>query len=314
MMHAPDPDDAIARSGLRIVLGLMPGLGNSFWNVIINSIEDVLIRAGYGVIFGDTREDPVREAHYERLLRSGHVDGLILFNARPSLGPRLLDIGLPTTVVFSDIPDLDRVPVFGVDNREAAATMVEYLLSLGHRRIAHISGPEDNIDAQGRLRGYCDALGAAGIAFDPGIVWRGSYNFVAGAKAAQRYLALSADRPTAIFAVSDEVAIGCISALREAGVDVPGAVSVAGFDGVDYSAMYEPPLTTMLQPRAELGRLAAEDLVRQLDGEPARPGETRLPCKLVIRQSVGPVGRDGSGSRQRAGGGGAQAGKTVAFR
>jgi LacI family repressor for deo operon, udp, cdd, tsx, nupC, and nupG len=313
MMHAPDPEDAIARSGLRIVLGLVPGLGNSFWNVIINAIEDVLIRAGYGVIFGDTRGDPVREAHYERLLRSGHVDGLILFNPRPSSAPRLFEIGLPTTVVFSDMPDLDRIPVFGVDNREAAATMVEYLVSLGHRRIAHIAGPDDNLDAQARLRGYGDALVAAGIAVDPGLIWRGGYSFVAGAKAAQRYLALSDDRPTAIFAASDEIAIGCISALREAGMVVPDGVSVAGFDGIDYSAMYEPPLTTMLQPRAELGRLAAEELVRQLGGAPARPGETRLPCKLVIRQSVAPVGRDGNASRRRTGGGGAQVGKTIAF-
>jgi len=311
-MHAPDPGDTAPRSGLRIVLGLMPGLGNSFWNVIINAVEDVLIRAGYGVIFGDTRKDPVREAHYERLVRSGHVDGLLLFNASPSLGLRLLDVGLPATVIFGDIPDLDRAPVFGIDNREAAATMVGYMTGLGHRRIAHIAGPEDNLDAQARLRGYCDALGAAGIAYDPGIVWRGGYSFVSGAKAVQRWLALSGDRPTAIFAASDEIAIGCISALREAGVDVPGGVSVAGFDGIDYSAMYEPPLTTMLQPRAELGRLAAEDLVRQLGGEPARPGETLLPCKLVIRQSVGPVGRDGHGSRSS--GGGAQPGRTAAFR
>jgi LacI family repressor for deo operon, udp, cdd, tsx, nupC, and nupG len=314
MMHAPDPDDAIVRSGMRFVLGLMPGLGNSFWNVIINAIEDVLVRAGYGVVFGDTRQDPVREAHYERLLRSGHVDGLILFNAAPSLGPRLLDLGLPSAVVFSDMPDLDRVPVFGVDNRESAAIMVEYLVGLGHRRIAHIAGPEGNLDAQARLRGYGDALSTAGIAHDPAIVWRGAFNFVAGAKAARRWLALAEDRPTAIFAASDEIAIGCISALREAGVDVPGVVSVAGFDGIDYSAMYEPPLTTMLQPRAELGRLAAEDLLRQLAGEPARPGETRLPCKLVIRQSVGPVCRDGDGPKGRPEGGGAHLGKTAAFR
>lgn len=314
MTETTAAEDGVAARGLRFVLGLMPGLGNSFWNVIINAIEDVLIRAGYGVIFGDTRFDPVREAHYERLLRSGRIEGLILFNARSNWAPRLLEIGLPIVVVYSDMPGLDRVPAFGIANREAAATMVEYLVGRGHRRIAHIAGPEDNLDAQERLRGYGDGLAAAGIAPDPELIWRGGYSFVAGAKAAQRCLALSNNRPTAIFAASDEMAIGCISALREAGVAVPGGVSVAGFDGIDYSAMYEPPLTTMLQPRAELGRLAAEQLVRQLEGGPAQPGNTRLPCKLVIRQSVGPVGRDGNGPRRPTGGSGAQLGKTTVLR
>jgi LacI family repressor for deo operon, udp, cdd, tsx, nupC, and nupG len=120
-----------------------------------------------------------------------------------------------------------------------------------------------------------------------------------GARATQRFLALTrAERPTAIFAASDEMAIGCVSALRENGIAVPEAVSVAGFDGIDYSAMYEPPLTTMLQPRSELGRLAAEELVRQLSGQPAQRGRVRLPCKLVVRQSVAPAGREASPLRQ----------------
>lgn len=305
-------DRAIAAYGPRFVLGMVSGLGNSFWNVIFNAIEDVLVRAGYGVIFGDTRFDPVRESHYERLVRSGQIGGLILFNARSDVAPRFLDSGLPAVAAYSDMTDVDRVPTFGLANREAAATMVEYLVGLGHRRIAHIAGPENNLDAQERLRGYCDALAAAGIAHDPGLVWRGAYSFVAGARAAQRCLALADKRPTAVFAASDEMAIGCISALREAGVSVPGSVSVAGFDGVEFSAMYEPPLTTMLQPRAEIGRLAAEELVRQLGGAPARPGMTRLPCKLVIRQSVAPLGRDPGGQRWQAGGGGAIPGKTIA--
>ena len=315
MIAASDSGNDLPRDAIRIVLGLVPGLGNSFWNVIFNAIEDVLIRAGYGVIFGDTRYDPVREAHYERLLRAGHVDGLILFNARTSTAPRLIALGLPTVVVYSDTPDLDGVPSFGIANREAAAAMVEHLIGLGHRRIAHLAGPEDNNDAEERRRGYADALAAAGIPLDPDLVWRGGYSFVAGAKAAQRYFALSDGRPTAIFAASDEMAIGCISALREGGIAVPGGVSVAGFDGIEYSAMYEPALTTMLQPRGELGRLAAEDLVRQLGGvRGARARTTRLPCKLVVRQSVGPVGREPTPPGRRAVDAGERRGKSTASR
>ncbi len=142
-----------------------------------------------------------------------------------------------------------------------------------------------------------------------------SYSFVAGARAAQRYLALSDGRPTAIFAASDEMAIGCISALRESNIAVPGDVSVAGFDGIEYSAMYEPALTTMLQPRGELGRLAAEDLVRQLGGVRATRGRaTRLPCQLVIRQSVGPVRREPAPPQRRSGDANERRGKTTAPR
>jgi LacI family repressor for deo operon, udp, cdd, tsx, nupC, and nupG len=278
------------RNPSNIVLCLIPGLGNSFWNVIINAIEDVLIRAGSGVIFGDTRSDPVREAHYERLIRAGHADGLILCNARPPPPAfTLLDTGIPATLIYSDLGDTDRFPTFGVASREAARMMIEHLIGLGHRRIAHIAGPDGNVDAQERVRGYSDALAAADIALDRELIIPGGFTFVAGAKAAQRFLAL-APRPTAIFAASDEMAIGCIAGLKEAGIAVPADVSVAGFDGIDYSAMFDPALTTMLQPRAELGRLAAESLLRQLAGAPAEAKRVRLPCKLLIRESVAPVG------------------------
>lgn len=299
MSGPPSHQRAQSADGGRIILVLVPGLGNSFWNVIINAIEDVAIRAGYGVIFGDTRHDPAREAHYRRLLEAGPAEGLVLFNARPVSAPLLIGVGRPTVVVYSDIPDLDGVPIFGAVNREAASTMVEYLIGLGHRRIAHIAGPDESLDAVERRRGYADALAAAGIPFDPALVWPGAYSFVGGARAAQRYLGVP-DQPTAIFAGSDEMAIGCISVLRENGLAVPDDVSVAGFDGTEYSAMFEPALTTMLQPRAELGRLAAEELVRRLRGDAGMAnGKTLLPCRLVIRESVGPIPRKGEGGHRR---------------
>ena len=108
-----------------------------------------------------------------------------------------------------------------------------------------------------------------------------------GVTGAGRFLALR-DKPTAIFAASDEAAVGCIKALKDGGYAVPRDVSVAGFDGIDYSALYEPALTTVLQPRAELGRCAAENLVRRMDrnAAPEPPKRTRLQCTLVVRDSV----------------------------
>lgn len=274
----------------KIVLALLPGLGNSFWNVIINAVEEVLTRAGYGVIFGDTRNDPAREAHYDRLIRAGQVDGVLLFTGRlPLVGPVLAEMAIPMAMVCNDIPDAKGIPVFEIANRDSARAMVEYLIGVGHRRIAHITGPDINVEAGERQRGYADALAAAGIRFDPDLVWPGAFNFMAGTEGAQRYLD-AAERPTAIFAASDEIAIGCIKTLKDAGVRVPEDVSVAGFDGIEYSAMYDPALTTMLQPRAELGRLAAENMVRRMAGEDEPAKRTRLSCTLVIRESVAPLG------------------------
>jgi LacI family repressor for deo operon, udp, cdd, tsx, nupC, and nupG len=272
----------------KMVLALLPGLGNSFWNVIINAVEEVLTKAGYGVIFGDTRNDPWRENHYDQLVRGGQVDGVLLFTGRlPREGFALIDQSIPITLVCNEVPGLEDLPLFEINNRDAAREMTEHLIARGHRRIAHISGPASNPEALERIRGYTDALAASGIPVEDDLVWPGNFNFVSGAKGAERFLAM-ADKPTAIFAASDEMAIACIKGLKDGGYSVPGDVSVAGFDGIDYSAMYDPALTTVLQPRAELGRLAAGNLVRRMnrDAAPEPPRRIRIPCKLLIRDSV----------------------------
>src|SRR5262245_35619712 len=272
----------------KMVLALLPGLGNSFWNVIINAVEEVLTKAGYGVIFGDTRNDPWRENHYDQIVRGGQVDGVLLFTGRlPREGFALLDRTIPITLVCNEVPGLEDLPLFEINNRDASRMMTEHLIACGHRRIAHISGPATNLEAVERIRGYSDALTAAGIPVNEDLIWPGNFNFVAGAKAAEHFLAMD-EKPTAIFAGSDEMAIALIRGLKDGGYSVPRDVSVAGFDGIDFSAMYDPALTTVLQPRAELGRLAADNLVRRMnrDADPEPPRRTRIPCTLPIREST----------------------------
>jgi len=273
----------------KVVLVLLPGLGNSFWTAIINAVEEVLTKEGYGVIFGDTRNDARREAHYDRLVRGGQVDGVLLFSGRlPREDFAELNDSIPITLVCNEVPGLSELPLFEIANRDAARKMVEYLIGRGHRRIAHVTGPATNPEAAERVRGYADALAAAGIAFEEGLVLPGSFTFASGARAAEAVAAMR-ERPTAVFVASDEMAIGFIKALKDRGLLVPKDISVAGFDGIDYSAMYDPALTTVIQPRAELGRLAAENLLRRMRGDdPPGPAlRTRIPCSLVIRDSVG---------------------------
>ena len=273
----------------KMVLALLHGIGNSFYTAILNAIEEVFFEAGYGMVMGDTRADPGHEAHYDRLVRSGQVDGVLLFSGRlPSRNFAELDPSIPITLICNDIPDLANLPVFETANRDAARRMVDYLVSVGHRRIVHLTGPHDNVEAQQRVLGFRDGMAAAGLTVEEGTIWEGSFRVGAGEAAGRRFLALD-DRPTAIFCGNDEAAIGLIKTVRDAGVSVPRDVSVAGFDDIEYAALFEPALTTMRQPRAELGRLAAETLVKRMTGTATTvPRRTRLPCTLIVRDSVAP--------------------------
>ena len=162
--------------------------------------------------------------------------------------------------------------------------MTGYLASLGHKRIAYLCGPKENILERERFRGYRDGLRQAGLAFDPDLVFPGDYSLAAGAAAGRAIVARSV-RPTAVFCSNDESAIGLMRALISAGIRVPQDISVAGFDDIEFSAVVEPPLTTIRQPRRDLGRAGAQVLVDLLQGRPA-PARLRLDTELVVRGST----------------------------
>lgn len=285
--------NATARSlrakSTKMVMALIPGLDNSFFSPILNALEAVLSEAGYGLIIGDTRDSATREAHYARLIRAGQVDGLALFTGKlPRDGDYVIDVDrVPTALICNEIPGESRLSLFDVADREASRIAVEHLIACGHRRIAFIAGPPSNIEAGKRRVGYRDALRAAGLAADSGLIWGGSFLSGAGIKAGTRYLA-SADRPTAVVAACDESAIAFIRTLRDAGLGVPAEVSVVGFDDLDHAGIIDPPLTTMRQPRADLGRSAATDLLRRLTSGDTKlpPTRVRFDCKLIVRDSV----------------------------
>ncbi len=290
-----------ARSS-RMVLALVPGMSNTFFTPILNAIEDTLWAAGYGMIIGETDHSAAKEAHYVRLVRSGQVDGVILFTGRlpRDQGGFLAPDTVPMALVCNEIPGVDDVSVFDVANRVAARLAVEHLIARGHRHIAFIAGPSGNVEAVARRHGYRDALRAAGIDTGARHVWGGSFRFEAGVDAERRYLALR-DRPSAVFAAADAAAVGFIKTVRQAGVRVPGDISLVGFDDIDFAEVIDPPLTTIRQPRADLGRAAAKDLLaRMVDGRDGLPPtRLRIACKLIERGSVRDI-RPVPNRRQRA--------------
>ena len=289
-----------------IVLALVPGMSNTFFTPILNAIEDVLSAAGYGMIIGDTRGSPQKESHYTRFIRAGQVDGVILFTGHlPRDGAITPDSErVPIALVCNEISGDDRYSVFDVDNRDAARRATVHLIEAGHRHIGHIAGALDNVEASERLKGYRDGIAGAGLAIDEAAIWSGGFRFDNGVDAARLFLAMPR-RPTAVFAAADDAAIGFISTVRDAGVRTPEDVSVVGFDDIDYASVIDPPLTTMRQPRADLGRLAAEDLLARMgrDTPPFPPHSARLRCELVERRSVRRIAPPPAPARGRARGG-----------
>jgi LacI family repressor for deo operon, udp, cdd, tsx, nupC, and nupG len=289
--------NAAARSlrarSTKMVLALLHGIGDSFYTVILNAIERTLASAGYGMIMGDSRSESGRQQHYDRLVRSGQVDGVLLFSSRLSAECMAeIEGKIPVLLVCNAMSDLPGLPIVEVANRDAAFEMTNYLIGLGHRHVAHIGGPAGNVEALERERGVEDAFARAGLPAENLHLWDGTFSFEAGAAAARRFLAL-AHRPTAVFGASDQVAIGFIKAVRDAGLSVPGDVSVAGFDDIEYANLFSPALTTMRQPRADIGRAAAESLVQRMTGTAQGPARTRLPCTLIVRDSVRTIGPEG---------------------
>lgn len=229
----------------------------------------------------------IEEGRYLDLARRDEVDGIILINSHendPAL-MELVDAGFPTVSMdyLEDVP-VDQVYV---DNRAAARELVEYLVKLGHERIALITHAAPIFAASRmRIRGYQDVLRAHGIAFDESLVQYGDFSEDSGYQAMERLLDSGAD-PTAVFAGNDVIAYGAIRAIKDAGLDIPNDVSVVGFDD-DYLSRYlNPPLTTMALPAAGMGSAAASLLISRLnqEHESSEPTKLVLPAHISIRSS-----------------------------
>jgi LacI family transcriptional regulator len=226
------------------------------------------------------------ERSYANLVRSGRADGLIVS------GPRYDDVelaelvrdGFPV-VIQGSLPGLE-VPSIDVDNEAGARIAVEHLLALGHRRIACITNaPLAYTASTERLAGYREALAAAGVPEDPGLVAEGAFDAQSGHRAVAEILARTT--PDAIFVASDVVAIGAMAGLREAGLSVPGDISVVGFDAIPLAAYMDPPLTTISVPAYDLGRAAGRAILDRIGGRPVA-GRTLLPSQLIVRASTAP--------------------------
>lgn len=272
------------------VLLVVRDVGNPFYLEILKGVEATARAAGYAVLMGNTENDPDREVEYFNMLRDGHADGMILMTGKlpePQPGESAAVSHLPIVVALEMI-ETAGFPHVQIDNSAAARSAVEHLIALGHRRIAHIAGPLPEVMAMHRRDGYRAAMAAAGLPIPEGYEVRGDYLLESGEACVAELFDL-AEPPSAIFVANDEMAYGAIHALRRLGLDVPCDVSVVGFDDLYLSKALYPPLTTVSQPRTDIGRTAMSLLLNILSGDDgASAPAVVLPTALNIRGSTAP--------------------------
>jgi len=263
---------------------LLPDLYGEFFSELIQGIDRAVRARGLHLILSCSHGDAADARAALDALR-GRVDGLLIMS--PHLDDRILSASLRAsvpTVLMNTHADVAGFSTINVDNYGGAGAMVRHLAGRGHRRIAHIAGPEDNVDAKGRLSGYLDALAELRRGVAPQVL-RGDFSEESGYRAGRQIISLS-ERPDAVFAANDMMAVGCLYALSEAGIAVPDEIALAGFDDVPIARFVSPPLTTVRVRISELGELALERLATAIEaGEQDKVTRQTLRTELVVRAS-----------------------------
>jgi DNA-binding LacI/PurR family transcriptional regulator len=264
-----------------------------FFGYFISGIETVLSERGYALMLQVVGDEQSEHESYRQLAANGRVDGVFLTDMRvDDLRPQLLeDLGLPT-VVIGPVPRNGPWSAVNIDDQLGIVAAVEHLVALGHQRIAHVSGPSELVHSVSRRTAWMRAVSDAGL--PPGPCITADFSAQGGADATTALLGLN-EPPTAIVYANDLMAIAGMSTAISLGVEVPGQLSVTGFDDAPLSAYIQPALTTVRTDVVGWGRAAAEQLLSVVDREAVR--EIDLPApEFVIRASTAPPCQPGTGA------------------
>jgi LacI family transcriptional regulator len=275
----------------------LPMIDPLYFSLIISGAAEALYEQDMRIVLCPTRHEHDREVTLLERVMHGTTDGGLLVLPEESSGElqTLLDHGYRFVVVDPRERLDEHIPAVSAAHSSGADQAMQHLLELGHRRVAAITGPRGWMATDERLRGYHAALAAAGELPEAEYVIESDFNLGGGREATARLLDLP-NRPTAIFAFNDQLAIGAMQAARARGLDVPRDLSVVGFDDTAEAAIVTPGLTTVRQPLAEMGRIAVSLLARLLDNQRFEALHVELATKLVIRSSTAaPAGASASG-------------------
>ncbi|MBP7964122.1 MAG: LacI family DNA-binding transcriptional regulator [Caldilineaceae bacterium] len=273
------------RQGRTHTIGMIvPDNANPYFAEVARGIEETAYQNDYSLILCNSAGDLDRERFYINVLLEKQVDGIILVAAGSSTS-NIANIALPPMVVVDrDLPNIHADAVL-TENAQGGQLATEHLLALGHRRIACITGASDVTPTAERATGYRQALVAAGVEVDENLVVKGDFHYASGYAAAKGLLT-GPNPPTAIFACNDLMAVGAISAGIELGLRIPADLSIVGFDDVQLASFTNPPLTTVAQPKREMGTLAVSLLLERMADPDIPPRRRWLGTGLVVRGST----------------------------
>jgi LacI family transcriptional regulator len=281
--YRPNGQARSLRTKATKVLGLIiSDIQNPFFTALVRGVEDAASRRDFSVVLANADEDLAKERRYLEVTAAERMAGVILSPASTNHTrvDLLLQQGIPVVVIDRRIRSAEVDSVI-VNNQKAARAAVEHLIEAGARRIGVIAGPSDISTATDRLAGYRAAINAAGL---PDLVVRGDFR-IDGGEAAARDLLARDPRPDALFVTNNLMMVGALRALAEAGLSTPEDMLVAGFDEMSWAGL-APPLTLIEQPTYDIGRHAAELLLRRVAGEVFPVRRTVLPATLRVRRST----------------------------
>ncbi|GAB3347234.1 LacI family DNA-binding transcriptional regulator [Micromonospora halotolerans] len=264
---------------------------DSPWAVeIIRGVEDVTHAAGIGTVVSAIHRRSSSARQWLNNLRTRSTQGVIFVTStlEPPLQAELRRLNIPVVIVDPAGVPPQEAHTIGATNWAGSLRATEYLLGLGHRRIGFVAGPPQLMCSRARLDGYRAALDTAGLSVDEELIYPGNFYHEAGFAAGNHLLRLPKP-PTAIFAASDQMALGVYEAVRRRGLRVPDDVSVVGFDDLPEVRWCSPPLTTVRQPLAKMGLLAARTVLRLAQGERIESPRVELATQLVVRDSAAPL-------------------------
>ncbi len=281
--------DAIARGLVtrrtQVIGVIVTTIEDPFVAEVVRGIEQVAGDNGYRVLLGTSHNDPTREMNQVKAIRESRVDGVIVAASRVGAlyQAHLKEIGVPIVLINNQNRQKShRIHSIAIDDAQGGQLATQHLIEQGHRVIAYLGGPPDHAANRDRLTGYQRALAAAKLPFDPALVQSGTGRVDGGAAVVQ-FLSHT-PTPTAIFCYNDMTAIGALRTLKERGVRVPDDLSLIGYDDIPFAAYVDPPLTTIHQPKDEMGRLAMQMLLDLLAGK--KVGNVSVPGRLVVRGST----------------------------
>jgi len=267
---------------------ILTDITNPYFTTLARGVEDTANQAGYTVIFCNTDESEEKEQHYLDVLLQKQVDGFLLVPAQSNPGSILSIQKHGTQVVALDrrIPDVG-VDIVRCDADEGAYQLTKYLISLGHRQVVMLTGPEGVSTADDRAVGFQRAMAELDNEFEAAQILRGDFTQESGYQMGQKAIRLH-PRPTAVIAANNFITIGAMKALQETGLEVPEDIALAGFDDLPTSMVTFPFFTVVSQPAYEMGCVATQRLLSRLGKQPPDDfTEIILPTELIVRRSSG---------------------------